>query len=82
MNTRQIKIGSLVRRANHFSDISPQQDLVGLVVDYEPATFAGHTRNVQPPTPQDHWKVIWLGDYGTLWAPEFKLEKITSSGEK
>ena len=64
-----MKAGDLVRKLNHH-DVDYLQDMVGWVLEVDQTTRQAGVLPV---------KVMWSGDYGTLWTLAANLEVINAS---
>ena len=64
-----MKAGDLVKKLNH-QDVDYLQELVGWVLEVDHTTRQAGILPV---------KVMWAGDYGTLWTLAANLEVINAS---
>ena len=64
-----MKAGDLVKKLNHH-DVDYLQELVGWVLEVDHTTRQAGILPV---------KVMWAGDYGTLWTLSSNLEVINAS---
>ena len=64
-----MKIGDLVRK--HCGSYVRDAAGLGLVIEAHPGLLAG--------SPGPSYKVQWSNDYGTFWASEDKLERVSEN---
>ncbi len=64
-----MKVGDIVRKTNHH-DVDYLENLVGWVLEVDHSTRQAGILPV---------KVMWAGDYGTLWALAANLEVISEN---